>query len=448
MPDPHGLREAVARVLTGEKCYDLPRVCQQFGLPGGDEDEACRSKRTYVLHQLRDRTEEEVVTLAESLLSAYDAPELRERIALYRQGNAQALSELTRRKILATLAELGDELPGRLGWEEFLARSWPIHTMASEDYRFSSFPGELHQHMVANPGDWTLDHLFNRLGALSASDARFTRFIESCVEPVVRDGPEQAGLAAELDALLRPDGLALRPADTLSGATVYRVLRPSAGVAGAPKNLIFAANGPKPDLVLADAINNDVRIARNEQYCLVYADPIPATGLLWQDLVRWWEAMVPPSGGTAPERALYDRLVQSLDSAPERMLFRHYFKRYHGRLGQRLPALIPQVYLHYDPLTIRARAHGRVLPRQRMDFLILFSAEERVVIEVDGKQHYAADDGTADPARYAGMVAADRELRLGGYEVYRFGGHEFTLSGLEANFDRFFTALFAKHGRL
>lgn len=448
MPDPHGLREAIALVLAGEKCYDLPRVCQQFGLPGGDDDGACRSKRIYVLHQLRDRSEEEVAALAEAVLSAYDAPELGEKLALYRQRKTQALSELTRRKILASLSDLGDELPGRLGWAEFLGRSWPIHTLRSEDYRFSSFVDELHQHMVANPGDWTFDYLFDRLGALSASDARFSRFIESCVDPVVRDSPEQEGLAAELNALLKPDGFVLRPADTLSGATVFRIVRLSAGVAGKPKNLIFAANGPKPDLVLVDAINNDVRIAKNEQYCLVYAEPIPATGLLWQDLVGWWAAQANAVEGKTPERALYDRLEQSLASDPERQLFKHYFKQYHKALGERLPALIPQVYLHYDPLTVRARAHGRVLPRQRMDFLVLFSAEERVVIEIDGKHHYAADNGSADPRRYADMVAADRELRLGGYEVYRFGGHEFTLSGVEENLDHFFSALFTRHGRL
>lgn len=57
------------------------------------------------------------------------------------------------------------------------------------------------------------------------------------------------------------------------------------GVQGSIKNLIFAANGPKPEIVLADAINNDIRIVKNEQYCLVYDQPIPERGLLWKDLV-------------------------------------------------------------------------------------------------------------------------------------------------------------------
>jgi very-short-patch-repair endonuclease len=59
-----------------------------------------------------------------------------------------------------------------------------------------------------------------------------------------------------------------------------------------------------------------------------------------------------------------------------------------------------------------------------MDFLLLLARRRRVVIEVDGIQHYADSEGRASPVHYAEMVAADRELRLAGYEVYRFGGHE------------------------
>lgn len=59
-----------------------------------------------------------------------------------------------------------------------------------------------------------------------------------------------------------------------------------------------------------------------------------------------------------------------------------------------------------------------------MDFLLLLDRRRRVVLEVDGVQHYADRQGRASPPRYAEMVSADRGLRLAGYEVYRFGGHE------------------------
>ena len=56
-------------------------------------------------------------------------------------------------------------------------------------------------------------------------------------------------------------------------------------------------------------------------------------------------------------------------------------------------------------------------------FLLLLPGNVRVVIEVDGKQHYA--EGTvASPRLYGEMMAEDRRLRLRGDEVYRFGGFE------------------------
>jgi very-short-patch-repair endonuclease len=75
-----------------------------------------------------------------------------------------------------------------------------------------------------------------------------------------------------------------------------------------------------------------------------------------------------------------------------------------------------------------------------MDFLLLFSARHRVVIEVDGKQHYAHGD-RAEPNLYAEMVAEDRRLRLTGYEVYRFGGAELARPGVDTMLDEFFDQL-------
>lgn len=118
---------------------------------------------------------------------------------------------------------------------------------------------------------------------------------------------------------------------------------------------------------------------------------------------------------------------------------------FHGKLGERLPALVPQVYLHYDPKTFNELKEIKRPPRQRMDFLILFSNSERVVIEVDGQQHYA-DGDKASPQKYSEMVAEDRKLRLQAYEVYRFGGHELNQTNSKDLITTFFEQLFKKHG--
>ncbi|WP_418345866.1 hypothetical protein [Rhodococcus pyridinivorans] len=219
------------------------------------------------------------------------------------------------------------------------------------------------------------------------------------------------------------------------------------GVGTPAKNLIFAANGPKPELVLRDAVNNDIEIVRNSEYCLIYDQSIPADGLTFRHLIDWWRDRQRFDADVATRDValdLHDRLRSSLANNPaELRVFDVYSKRYQGEQFD-IPALIPQVYLHFDPATQHARRSagesGSPLARQRMDFLILFSSRHRVVLEVDGKQHYARGD-IASPALYSEMVAEDRRLRLAGYEVYRFGGAELVASSANDMLADFFTQL-------
>jgi very-short-patch-repair endonuclease len=139
------------------------------------------------------------------------------------------------------------------------------------------------------------------------------------------------------------------------------------------------------------------------------------------------------------------RLRASLQSKPERMLFDTYFREFKPKFGINLPALLPQVHLHYDPRNINERDKP-VLVRQRMDFLMLLRNSARIVIEIDGRHHYAEDDGLASPSRYAEMVTEDRRVRILGYEVYRFGGAEFTNTNRAAKtIVSFFEELFERH---
>lgn len=268
----------------------------------------------------------------------------------------------------------------------------------------------------ANPWDSKRRYVRNRLIALSAGE----------VGDLARAVAEQYE-DAELAALIGPAGVH--------------------GVDGELKNLIFAAHGPKPRIVLRDAINNVIEIVEHADKCLVYDRPLDPPGLTWGALCSWW-AETSPTATPDPARSLFARLRASLDSPAEKVLFNAYGARYGRDDGDQIPALVPQVYLHYDPYTLRelAARDGQVLARQRMDFLLLFADRSRVVIEVDGKQHYA-DGDTASPRRYAEMVAEDRRLRLVGYEVYRFGGAELLPDDPDAPVlvSRFFDELLDRH---
>ena len=59
-------------------------------------------------------------------------------------------------------------------------------------------------------------------------------------------------------------------------------------VSSEAKNLIFAPNEPKPEIVLGDTIRNEIKIVKNQEYCLVYDRPLLEKGLLWEELVDWW----------------------------------------------------------------------------------------------------------------------------------------------------------------
>ncbi|WP_406300463.1 endonuclease domain-containing protein (plasmid) [Embleya sp. NBC_00888] len=130
------------------------------------------------------------------------------------------------------------------------------------------------------------------------------------------------------------------------------------------------------------------------------------------------------SGFAVGTSALYARLRESVKAAksPPQLLL---FDLYHDICGAFVadpPALLPEVWLHWDPKTVRARGRDALL-KFRMDFLLLLPHGRRVVIEVDGKTHYG-DGDRADPATYAMTMRADRDLKLAGYEVFRFGCHD------------------------
>ncbi|MFL6162640.1 MAG: hypothetical protein ACJ74U_10445 [Jatrophihabitantaceae bacterium] len=228
--------------------------------------------------------------------------------------------------------------------------------------------------------------------------------------------------------------------------------RDTGGVRGALKNIIFAAVGAKPRLVFTDALNNDVEIVEGSDRCLIYDEPLAEAGLTWRALVRWWARKTGAKLTDTNERvlalALFDRLLASTANEPERLMLRAYGSFY-GAHGFDLPALLPQVYLHYDPYTAAELGGRPRLFRQRMDFLMLLPRRGRVILELDGKQHYSDEREVASPQRYAATVREDRELRLAGYEVYRFGGHELVgKAQTTAMLTTFYTQLLTRHGVL
>lgn len=457
------LREAIAAALHEEKAHDLPACCDYLGLASGTSEEAFSSKRSYVLKRIKTLGESDLLDLAQRVLQKRENATLRDRVSERLLPAEHRVSEITRRAIIRFLGQL-DELYGDLGRSnlkerlDVLAPSWE-HVGPSGLF-LSSLANEFERHYLRND-DWSHADLLEHCGMLVCAQDRFIGFLNSVLRPEARRGREQADLATSLNSLLTPDGYAVHEVGSISGHPIYEVVRRLDGVSGAAKNLIFASTGPKPEIILRDAINNDLEVVKNASLCLIYDRSLSsAKGLTWVSLAEWWQAKQSISDIVTARKSLGERLLLSIskDSPGELALFQTYFREFLSRLGDSLPALLPQVYLHYDPLTAKQRGRSPVLVRQRMDFLLLLPSGVRVVLEIDGQHHYSLD-GRADPTRYAEMAAEDRQLRLKGYELYRFGGAEFAdtkllpAPGVVGENSRlairlFFEALFKRHGLL
>jgi len=305
---------------------------------------------------------------------------------------------------------------------------------------------EIDRHVHRNPGDWRVEELFDRLGVFIASDRRFALFLEGLASADVRpDEGAQRRFVQIVNGPLSLCGIEMRETDIEGGYPVFTLVSSNAAPTGRPKNVIFASP-VKPDIRFRDAVNNDIEIVANADRVLVYDRPIGTDGLRWRDLQSWWAEARRISDDESAKKTLYRRLRESLPPAsPPQILFFDAF--HHGISGAvpDLPALLPEVWLHWDPKTVRERGPQALL-RFRMDFLLLLPQGVRVVLEVDGLHHYARKDGRADAARYAAMMAADRDLALAGYQVFRFGAEELQRQGAACVVRRFFDALFKRYG--
>jgi very-short-patch-repair endonuclease len=423
------LRSLLEPLITGLKDAGthtmLPTLCEELGLPAPTTDGSKRERMASSFVAVGDA---DLPAVARKLLVRHPPnATTRNQIQdiLWSDAVCPPIPKRYRREVARRLN--GEELYGDARrFDELLERLWILdahdwmHMLGGKP---TGLRAEIQQHVHRNPEDWPAETLFDQLGAYDASDRRFAQFLE--------------GLASA-DVELRETG-------SEGGYPVFSMVSLHAAAKGRPKNLIFASPD-KPDLRFRDALDNDIEIVTNADKVLVYDRPIGNDGLRWNDLQQWWSDTEQIADATQAKRSLYTRLKASLprNSPPQSLLFDAFFEGFRNAVPN-LPALLPEVWLHWDPRTVKERGPEALL-RFRMDFLLLLPQGVRVVIEVDGKHHYADSAGRADVQRYAQMVQADRDLKLAGYEVFRFGAAELQASTAKADVKAFLEALFKRYG--
>ncbi|TCB91602.1 hypothetical protein E0H26_25270 [Micromonospora zingiberis] len=425
----------------------LADACKQLGLPTpvseGSKYERARSSFLAL-------PDVGLPQLAERVL-VYEHLDVRTRNGiqdvLWAAAHPLPISKRVRREIARDL-DLEYLVHGARRFEALLDSLWvlddnPFAALLNDG---SNLRTRIHRHVFDNPGDWSTEELFESLGVFEASDRRFSLFLEGMTSAdVVPDEAAQRHIATTMNRHLRTESVELREAGTDGGYPVFFLVSTKTATSKRPKNIVFASRS-KPDIRIVDAVNNDIEIVGNAEDVLVYDRPLGADGVRWRDLQVWWKETRNLRSDAEAKSTLYKRLRSSLpaESPPQRLLYDLYHELF-GTAVYDLPALLPEVWLHWDPKTVRMRGVQAML-RFRMDFLMLLPHGLRVVLEVDGMHHYARN-GHPDPARYAGNMRADRELKLSGYEVFRFGSVELQdRHQARETLRHFFTDLFRSAG--
>ncbi|MFE7076461.1 hypothetical protein ACFU96_40880 [Streptomyces sp. NPDC057620] len=430
------LDTAVAR-LNGLSHINLGPAFERLGMPPVPRE--ARTKRERVDQSYGQVHDAELPRLAERVLQQQDFevdPQIRVQIEdlLWEEDAPPEIPKKARRELARTL-ELSDLAQHHDPFLRLLDRYWmtegggfslgDLNALLGNGVRPISLRDEIKRHVFRNPGDWSTEALFEKLGAFEAGDARFARFLEGLISAdVLLDENLQETTASTINGHLRPYGIELRRTGTAGGYPVFTVVSTRLHNNGRPKNIIFASP-VKPDIRFLSSLDNVIEvIEKHPGETLTYDRETPDAGLRWRDLHGWWQDKHKFSDETQARSNLYHRLLASLpEKSPGQQ---NFFKAYHTALPASVdhPALLPEVWLHWDPKTVKERGPEALL-RFRMDFLLLLPHGQRVVLEVDGSQHYTRERGRVpDTAKYAAMVAADRDLRLSGYEVFRFGHDE------------------------
>ena len=237
--------------------------CDRMKLPMGNAQGISNSKRLYVRERIKTLEDSQLIALGLQVAQEFSGKtyDLGEFFHLLRESlDAQPVTRLTRGKILSELDWGGMELFPAQARPVALSKLWPGKTLPND----KNWSGETYLN----------SEYLELCGILDCSRYSFNALLEALVHPEQRDGEDQLRLVETLNQHLRPDNYELQHVGKLSGQPIYKVGPARGGVGGSPKNIIFAADGPKPEIVFRDGINNDIEIVKNAEFCLIYNWPL------------------------------------------------------------------------------------------------------------------------------------------------------------------------------
>jgi hypothetical protein len=237
------LRHQLASAISDAKAYDVPSLCRRLNLSDGDEQEAFASKYKYAQKRLAEIAGAEILTTARAFLEEHEHFEISETVSKIEDLEGRPVTTLTRRRLIAlfenrSLATEIDEI-------ELIRSVWPISKLpAPIQGGGHTLEDDIHRFTVRN-NDLSQRELLEMLGLLTCSRNQLFNFLAAVTSPEAQSVVDQAGLAAQIDDLLRKDGYTLAVAGKISGSPYYAV-RPALGGAPSDDNIsaVLAAFDP------------------------------------------------------------------------------------------------------------------------------------------------------------------------------------------------------------
>src|SRR6266849_4840296 len=92
------LRHLVAATLYPTKSYNLPSVCERYGLEPGGSDEAFSSKTQYVMRRLEKLSDEKVLAVAKHVVQDFPDDKLQAAVELLEE-DGRLVSDITRHNL-------------------------------------------------------------------------------------------------------------------------------------------------------------------------------------------------------------------------------------------------------------------------------------------------------------------------------------------------------------
>jgi hypothetical protein len=214
------IRSLVADALYPTKSYNLPSVCERYGLEPGDKEEAFASKTKYVMRRLEKLTDKAVFDIAKNVIEDFPHDQLQAAIELLDR-QCHRITDLSRHHLAEALDEFS--LSGKRDLLEMLRNHWPsIDKTGSYRVFDETLADDIHQHAV-RINDWANREILERIGFLTCSQAKLFEFLEDVLDPIRHNHDEQERIVAKLNPILLRDGYRLTASDRVSGYPVYKV---------------------------------------------------------------------------------------------------------------------------------------------------------------------------------------------------------------------------------